>query len=88
MDRNKVLRIYKSSVFGGLTRGDISTVLVQYCIEKGKPYLETIRFVAALLRGNSQSVVFAFEEAIEYYKKKFASEVQDISRTVDSWDNQ
>lgn len=49
MDRNETVRISRLAAFGGLTESDASIVLMQYCIEHGKPYYETALFVTHVL---------------------------------------
>ena len=49
MDRNETVRISRLAAFGGLTETDVNMVLMQYCIEQGKPYYETTLFVTKLL---------------------------------------
>lgn len=49
MDRNETVRISRLAAFGGLTESDASIVLMQYCIEHGKPYYETTMFVTNVL---------------------------------------
>lgn len=61
MDRDEVVRISRLVAFGGLTEMDINILLMNYCLEHGKPYsLET---------GNIRA--FLFIEALEYYEKKY-----------------
>lgn len=50
MDRNETIRISRLAAFGGLTETDVNMVLMQYCIEQGKPYYETALFVTHILR--------------------------------------
>jgi hypothetical protein len=69
MDRNEIVRVCRLVAFGGLTETEVSILLMQYCLEHGKPYYETTVFVTILLQhGMAQSF---FMEALEYYKKKF-----------------
>jgi hypothetical protein len=49
MDRNETVRISSFAAFGGLTETDVNMVLMQYCIEQGKPYYETALFVTHVL---------------------------------------
>lgn len=53
MDRNETVRISRLAAFGGLTESDASIVLMQYCMEHGKPYNETAMFVINVLKVNS-----------------------------------
>lgn len=50
MDRDETVRISRLAAFGGLTETDVNMVLMQYCIEQGKPYYETALFVTHVLR--------------------------------------
>lgn len=49
MDRNETVRISRLAAFGGLTETDVHMVLMQYCLEQGKPYYETALFVTHVL---------------------------------------
>lgn len=52
MDRNETVRISRLASFGGLTDSDVNVVLMQYCIEHGKPYYETSMFVMNMLKSD------------------------------------
>ena len=69
MDRDEVVRISRLVAFGGLTGMDINILLMNYCLEHGKPYYETTVFITVLLK----QVIFKpfFLEALEYYEKKY-----------------
>ena len=69
MDRNETVRISRLAAFGGLTETDVSMVLMQYCIEQGKPYYETTLFVTKLL--SSAQLAACFITALDYYERKF-----------------
>lgn len=49
MDRDETVRISRLVANNSITTGNISMVLMQYCIEQGKPYYETALFVTKLL---------------------------------------
>ncbi|WP_294166687.1 hypothetical protein [uncultured Clostridium sp.] len=68
MGRDEVVRISRLVAFDGLTEMDINILLMNYCLEHGKPYYETTVFVTILL----QQGIFEpfFIEALEYYEKK------------------
>lgn len=68
MGRDEVVRISRLVAFGGLTEMDINILLMNYCLEHGKPYYETTVFVTILLKQG----IFepSFIEALEYYEKK------------------
>ena len=69
MDRDEVVRISRLVAFGGLTEMDIDILLMNYCLEHGKPYYETTVFVTLLLK--SGNIMPFFMEALEYYEKKY-----------------
>lgn len=70
MDRNETVRISRLAAFGGLTKTDANMVLMQYCIEHGKPYYETAMFVYNVLR-NRQLLAYCFDIALSFYERKF-----------------
>lgn len=69
MDRNETVRISRLAAFGGLTEIDVNMVLMQYCIEQGKPYYETTLFVTHVLR--DRQLWYCFNFALSFYEKKF-----------------
>lgn len=69
MNRDEVVRISRLVAFGGLTETEVSILLMQYCLEHGKPYYETTVFVATLLQ--NRMVQPFFMEALEYYEKEY-----------------
>lgn len=70
MDRDETVRISRLAAFGGLTETDVNMVLMQYCIEQGKPYYETALFVTHILR-NRQLMSYCFNFALSFYERKF-----------------
>lgn len=70
MDRDETVRISRLAAFGGLTESDASILLMQYCIEHGKPYYETTMFVTNVL-GNRQLLTHCFNIALSFYERKF-----------------
>lgn len=70
MDREETVRISRLAAFGGLTESDASILLMQYCIEHGKPYYETTMFVTNVLR-NRQLLTHCFNIALSFYERKF-----------------
>lgn len=70
MDRDETVRISRLAAFGGLTESDASIVLMQYCIEHGKPYYETTIFVTNVLR-DRQLLTHCFNIALSFYERKF-----------------
>lgn len=69
MSRDEVVRISRLVAFGGLTEMDINILLMNYCLEHGKPYYETIVFITILLKQGIFEPFFI--EALEYYEKKY-----------------
>lgn len=70
MDRNETIRISRLAAFGGLTKTDVNMVLMQYCIEHGKPYYETALFVMRVLT-DIRLRTYCFNFALSFYEGKF-----------------
>ena len=70
MDRNETVRISRLAAFGGLTESDASIVLMQYCMEHGKPYHETAMFVINVLKIKQLSAYY-LNIALSFYERKF-----------------
>ena len=70
MDRNETIRISRLAAFGGLTKTDVDMVLMQYCIEQGKPYYETALFVTRVLT-NIRLRTYCLNFALSFYEGKF-----------------
>ena len=69
MGRDEVVRISRLVASGGLTEMDINILLMNYCLEHGKPYYETTVFITILLKQGIFEPFFI--EALEYYEKKY-----------------
>lgn len=69
MDRDEVVRISRLVAFGGLTEIDINILLMNYCLEHGKPYYETTVFITILLKQGIFEPFFI--EALGYYERKY-----------------
>lgn len=69
MSRDEVVRISRLVAFGRLTGMDINILLMNYCLEHGKPYYETKVFITVLLKQGIFKPFFL--EALEYYEKKY-----------------
>ena len=65
MDRDETVRISRLVANNSITTGDISMVLMQYCIEQGKPYYETTKLLS------SAQLAACFITALDYYERKF-----------------
>lgn len=70
MDRDETVRISRLASFGGLTESDACIVLMQYCMEHGKPYYETAMFVINVLK-SKQLLAYCLNIALSFYKRKF-----------------
>ena len=70
MDRNETVRISRLAASGGLTESDANIVLMQYCIEHGKPYYETVMFVMNVMK-NKQLLAHCLSIALSFYERKF-----------------
>ena len=69
MDRDEIVRISRSVAGKSVTIDDISIVLMQYCIEQGKPYYETTLLVTKVL--SSTQLAGYFMTALDYYEREF-----------------
>lgn len=69
MSRDEVVRISRLVAFGGLTEMDVNILLMNYCLEHGKPYYETTVFITFLLKNGIFELFFM--EALGYYEKKY-----------------
>ena len=70
MDRNETVRILRLATFGELTENDANMILMQYCIEHGKPYYETAMFVMNVLK-SKQLLTHYLNIALSFYERKF-----------------
>lgn len=70
MDRDETVRISRLANFGGLTESDVNIVLMNYCLEHGKPYYETSLLIIKVL-SDSSLLRHYFGTALEYYERKF-----------------
>lgn len=70
MDRNETVRISRLAAFGGFTENDANIVLMQYCMEHGKPYYETAVFVINVLK-SKQLLAHCLNIALSFYERKF-----------------
>lgn len=73
MDRDEIVRISRSVAGKSVTIDDISIVLMQYCIEQGKPYYETTLFVTKVL--SSTQLAGYFMTALDYYERTIITDI-------------
>ena len=69
MIRDEVLRISKCASFRGISKVDITLILINYCIEHGKDASQAQLFVTYLLETPFAMDYFKF--ALEFWEKKF-----------------
>nr|DAI06066.1 MAG TPA: hypothetical protein [Crassvirales sp.] len=73
MTREDVIRlsyVYAASN-GNLNSSDASVLLLSYCLENGKPYIESARFVMGLSR-RPGLLAYCISYALMWYEKKYA----------------
>lgn len=68
MSREEVIRIYIAVTNHTVTETDVNQILMTYCMDRGKEYMETAQFVTMLL-SYRQYMPF-FSEALEWYLKE------------------
>ena len=69
MIRDEVLRISKCASFRGISKVDITLILINYCIEHGKDPSQAQLFVTYLLGTPLLWIIFKF--ALSFWEKKF-----------------
>lgn len=71
MTRENVIRLSYAASNGNLTSSDVSLLLMQYCLENGKPYMESTMFVIGLGR-MSELLAYCISYALRWYERKYA----------------
>lgn len=71
MSREDVIRLSYAASNGNLSSSDVSLLLMQYCLENGKPYTESVRFVIGLSR-IPVLLAYCISYALMWYEKKYA----------------
>lgn len=71
MNREEVIRLSYAASNGSLTSSDISVLLMQYCLENGKPYPESALFVMSLGK-MPELLAYCANYALEWYQRKYA----------------
>lgn len=71
MSREEVIRLSYAASNGNLSSSDVSLLLMQYCLENGKPYMESTMFVIGLGR-MSELFAYCISYALRWYEKKYA----------------
>ena len=71
MSREDVIRLSYAASNGNLNSSDVSLLLMQYCLENGKSYIESVRFVMGLSR-RPVLLAYCISYALMWYEKKYA----------------
>lgn len=73
MSREEVIRLSYAYAAGNgnLNSSDTSVLLLSYCLENGKPYTESARFVMGL-RSRPMLLAYCISHALMWYEKKYA----------------
>ena len=70
MSREDVIRLSYTASNGNLSSSDVSLLLMQYCLENGKSYIESARFVMGL-RSRPGLLAYCISYALMWYEKKY-----------------
>lgn len=71
MTREDVIRLSYAASNGNLSSSDVSLLLMQYCLENGKPYMESVMFVICLGK-ISELLAYCISHALGWYERKYA----------------
>lgn len=71
MTKEEVIRISYAASNNNLTSSDISLLLMQYCLENGKSYQESTRFITALSKV-PEFLIYCISYALEWYERKYS----------------
>lgn len=71
MNREEIIRLSYAASNGNLSSSDVSLLLIQYCLENGKPYIESTMFVISLGR-MSELLAYCISYALRWYERKYA----------------
>ena len=71
MTREDVIRLSYAASNGNLSSSDVSLLLMQYCLENGKPYMESAMFVICLGK-MPELLAYCISYALMWYEKKYA----------------
>lgn len=70
MNREEVIRLSYAASKGNLNSSDISTLLMNYCIENGKSHFDSSRFVISLGR-MPELLAYCISYALKWYERKY-----------------
>lgn len=71
MSREEVIRLSYAASNGSLTSGDISILLMNYCMENGKSYFDSSRFVISLGKV-PELLAYCISYTLKWYERKYA----------------
>lgn len=71
MTREDVIRLSYAASNGNLSGSDASTLLLSYCLENGKPYMESTMFVIGLGK-MPELLAYCISYALGWYERKYA----------------
>lgn len=71
MTREDVIRLSYAASNGNLSSSEASALLLSYCLENGKPYMESTMFVIGLGR-MPELLAYCISYALGWYERKYA----------------
>ena len=71
MTREDVIRLSYAASNGNLTSSEASVLLLSYCLENGKPYMESAMFVICLGK-MPELLAYCISYALGWYERKYA----------------
>lgn len=71
MTREDVIRLSYAASNGNLSSSDVSLLLMQYCLENGKPYMESAMFVICLGK-MPELLAYCISYTLGWYERKYA----------------
>lgn len=71
MTREDVIRLSYAASNGNLSGSDASTLLLSYCLENGKSYMESTMFVIGLGK-MPELLAYCISYALGWYERKYA----------------
>lgn len=71
MSREDVIRLSYAASNGNLSSSDVSLLLMQYCLENGKPYMESAMFVIGLGK-MPELLAYCISYTLGWYERKYA----------------
>lgn len=71
MTREEIIRLSYAANNDSLTSNDISILLMNYCMENGKPYMESTMFVISLGKV-PKLLAYCISYTLKWYERKYA----------------